>query len=292
MPPRARQLALVTCDEYPQGPPDEGLLPQLLEARGWTVTHTSWDQADASWKDFGGVVVRSTWDYTRRTDDFLRWIDDLERSSVPLWNPAPLLRWNHDKRYLEDLEERGIAVVPTGWIEQGGLVHLHEIMAFEGWDEAVVKPVISAGAVDTFRVDLDEARARDREFRDLVRERPMMVQQLMPEIRESGELSFCFFDGTYSHAVRKLPKDGEFRVQERLGGTNQLADPAPGLIRQAEKVLDAIDGEWLYARVDAVVRGRNLILMELELLEPSMYCDLAEGSAERFADAIDRRLQA
>ena len=290
MPARSRQLALATYADLPEGPPDEGRLPVLLKERGWEVVHTSWDQTATPWSEFGGVVVRSTWDYSQRTEDFLRWIDDLEAANVPLWNPAPLLRWNHDKRYLEDLEEKDICVVPTGWIEKGGLVHLHEIMAFEGWDEAVVKPVISAGAQDTFCVDLDQARARDREFRDMVRERPMMVQQLMPEIRKTGELSFCFFDGEYSHAVRKLPKDGEFRVQEHLGGTNQLADPAPGLIRQAQKVLDAVDGEWLYARVDAVVRGRNLVLMELELLEPSMFCDLAEGSAERFADAIDRRL--
>lgn len=290
MPAATKQLALVTCPDYPKGPPCEADLPGLLEARGWTVSRPSWDQTDTPWTDFGAVVIRSTWDYTRRTEDFLRWIDDLEKAGVRLWNPAPLLRWNHDKRYLEDLEEKGIAVVPTGWIEKGGLVHLHEIMGFEGWDQAVVKPVVSSGAADTFCVDLKEARDRDREFRDMVSLRPMMVQQLMPEIRKTGELSFCFFDGKFSHAVRKMPKDGEFRVQEHLGGTNKLADPDPGLIRQAEKVLDAVDGDWLYARVDGVVKGRNLVLMELELLEPSMFCDLAAGSAERFADAIDRRL--
>lgn len=284
------RVALVTCPDFPELSTDEALIAPHLEARGWEVARLSWDQTDTPWTDLAGVVLRSTWDYTERLEPFLRWVDALDSAGAPLWNPPEIIRWNHDKRYLEDLEERGVAVVPTGWIERGGLVHLHEIMAFEGWDEAVVKPVVSAGARDTYAVTAAEARGRDREFRLAVSGRPMMVQQFMPEVRKHGEVSLCFFGGAFSHAVRKRPAAGDFRVQERFGGTVEAFEPAAALVEQAEEILGHVEGEWLYARVDAVVRKKKLVLMELELLEPSMYCEYAPGAAARFAAAIDRRI--
>lgn len=289
-PGTGRRLALVTCRSLAEPTPDERLLEPLLREQGWSVAHLAWDQTEVPWSDLGGVVVRSTWDYSERPDEFRAWLDRLDAAGVKVWNPVPLLRWNLDKRYLEDLEERGVPVVPTGWIDQGGLVHLHHVLEFEGWEEAVVKPVISAGAANTWAVDRASARDKDMDFRKLVATRPMMVQELYPEVRTGGELSFCFFNGRFSHAVKKLPAGQDFRVQEHLGGRTEAYQPETELVDQAHRVLEAIEGDWLYARVDGVVRRGRLVLMELELLEPTLYLTHAAEAAERFAAAIVSRL--
>lgn len=271
-------------------PAGDRLLAAALEARGWEALHLSWDQTQLPWQELDGLVIRSTWDYAKRIQDFRAWLSALEVARIPVWNPLPMLRWNLDKRYLEDLEEAGVQIAPTGWIEKGGLVHLQHILELEGWKEAVVKPVISAGAANTWSVDVASAPSRDMEFRKLVQDREVMVQQLLPEIRKEGELSFCFFDGEYSHAVRKTPARGEFRVQEHKGGSTEAYQPEARYVEQARSILEHVQGDWAYARVDVVRQGKNLVLMELELLEPSMYLEYHPQAADSFADALLKRL--
>lgn len=286
-----RHLGLVTCTREGMPPPEDRLLARALEERGQPVLHLAWDQEEHPWEDLDGLVIRSTWDYAPRHEEFRTWLESLEGLGVPVWNPPSLLRWNLDKRYLEDLEEAGVTIAPTGWIERGGLVHLHHILELEGWDEAVVKPVISAGAADTWAVDRVQAVARDQDFRKLVQGRDMMVQQLLPEIRREGELSFCFLGGEFSHAVRKTPASGDFRIQEEHGGSTRPFEPEAKWVEQAREILGHIPGEWLYARVDGVRQGDRLVLMELELLEPSMYLEHHPEAPARFAEALLARIR-
>jgi glutathione synthase/RimK-type ligase-like ATP-grasp enzyme len=222
--------------------------------------------------------------------EFLAWLASLEALQIPVWNPLPLLRWNLNKRYLEDLEGAGVPIAPTGWIEQGGLVHLDQILDLEGWKEVVIKPVVSAGADNTWALHRSEAQERDMDFRLQVQAREMMVQKLLPEIRTDGEISLCFFNGKYSHAVRKRPASGDFRVQTQHGGETEAFLPEACWVDQARAILDHVQEDWLYARVDGVRQGKTLILMELELLEPCMYLSYDAAAPERFARALLARL--
>jgi len=270
-------VALVSCRDLPDGTPDDRLLVDALREEAADVRVVCWDDSSVRWTDFDAVVVRSTWDYHLRATKFLRWIDELERSGAPLWNPAPLLRWNADKRYLTDLERRGVEVVPT----ELGPGHLREILERRGWERAVVKPRISAAAAG--------ATVRTREDADDTLAEGQMVQPFMEEVRTTGEWSVVLFAGEPSHAVLKRPAAGDFRVQEEHGGTVAAEPMPPALAAQALEVAAAIEPPWLYARVDAVDVAGRLVVMEVELIEPELFFRFEPGSAVRMARAILER---
>lgn len=283
-------VALVTCSKLTSPCEDARALQPLLADRGLRLAHPCWNDPEVDWSEFALVLVRSTWDYHLHHADFLAWIDGLEAAGVRLWNPPEVLRWNSDKTYLEDLEAAGVPITPTGWIEQGGLIDLGAVLELEGWDEAVVKPTVSAGAHETFATSASRAARDAQRLQDLVREQAMMIQQLLPEVRTQGELSLMFLDGEFTHAVRKLPAEGDFRVQEHMGGRSEAAEVSDATVAAARKALDAAERPWLYARVDGVLQKKTFVLMELELIEPSLFLGLdASGkAAARLADAIAR----
>lgn len=207
----------------------------------------------------------------------------LERIGRPVWNPCALLRWNANKRYLADLAERGVPIVPTEWLPAPVVSSLHEIMSARGWDDVVVKPTISATAHGTSRIRRADANAFEA-FPENVGE--LMVQPFLREIGTAGEWSLMFFRGGFSHSVRKRPVPADFRVQSEFGGS-AVAEAAPRqVIAAAEKVVGAVMGPWLYARVDGVETAEGFLLMELEMLEPLLFLELNPQAPERFADAV------
>lgn len=240
--------ALVTWSGLPELAEDDRLLLAHLDARA-----VVWDDPAVDWRAFDAVVIRSTWDYHKRIGEFRAWIDRLDASGARLWNPPALLRWNTHKRYLIDLAARGVNVVPTLLTSR-----------------VVVKPAVSATAYRTHVLDPFEQE--------------MLVQPFIDEVITGGEWSLIFFAGAFSHAVIKRARAGDFRVQSEFGGTSEVATPDASLIEDARNILRTIEEPWLYARVDAVVRDGRLLLMELEMTEPSLFLD--EHSAKRFADAI------
>jgi glutathione synthase/RimK-type ligase-like ATP-grasp enzyme len=231
------------------------------------------------------VVVRSTWDYHHRPAEFLSWIRLVEGAGVALWNPAPVLRWNLDKRYLAELEQRGVRVVPTQILPRGSGRTLGGALEACGWDEVVVKPAISASAHETWRSSRAQAAADAARFSALLDRADVLVQPYQPAV-ERGEWSFCFFGGRYSHAVLKRPRPGDFRVQSELGGSVLVQHPGVEFLRQAEAVTRLIPGNWLYARVDACEVGGSLLLMELELIEPTLFFHADPAAPDRFAEAL------
>ena len=250
-------IALVTWRGLPELAADDRLLQQALVRRGAEARAVIWDDASVDWRSFDAIVVRSTWDYHKRADEFRAWIDRLDR--LPLWNPPAVLRANTHKSYLLELEKRGIPIVPTLFVPRG--------------ESYIVKPAVSATAFRTERhvADVD-----------------LLVQPFVPEIVSEGELSFVFFGGAFSHAVRKRAAGGEFRVQSDFGGTAERIQPSQTLIEEARTIANTLGEQWLYARVDCVVRDGHLLLMELEATEPSLFLD--EAAAERFADAVLSRV--
>ncbi len=277
-------LALATCAAVPNLSPDDRLLLPALAARGIGGEPVVWDAAGATWDRYDAVLIRSCWDYHLKPERFDAWTRRLEALGVTLLNPGEVLRWNARKTYLRELAAAGAPIVPTRFVECSEPRHLDAVLDEAGWVEAVVKPVISASAHETWRA----RRGRESDgvrFRRLLGRASLMVQPFLPEIEREGEWSFCFFGGSFSHAVLKRPRPGDFRVQADHGGVYHPADPAPQLVAQAA-ALRAADRRTVYARIDGCVIGGSLLLMELELLEPGLFLALHPRAPERFAAAV------
>ena len=277
-------VALATCRAYPQLPEDDRLLRDALLARGVAAVPAVWDAA-VDWTGFAAVVVRSTWDYHLRAQTFDAWIDALEQTRVPLWNPPEVLRWNSRKTYLLELEAAGIPTVPTRFVESAD-ASLESVLEETGWDEVVIKPVVSASAHETWRASRTSLKQHDARYAQLLSAGAVMVQPFLPGIMTEGEWSLCFFAGRFSHAVLKRPRPGDFRVQADHGGQYTRAEPTSRLVAEAEAALRAAGRRTLYARVDGCVMDGTLRLMELELLEPGLFLGTDPGAADRFADAV------
>jgi glutathione synthase/RimK-type ligase-like ATP-grasp enzyme len=282
---RPHRVALATSAAVPDLAPDDRLLLPALAARAIQAEPAVWDDPELAWERYDAVVVRSCWDYHHKPDRFDRWTRRIEAAGVPLWNPPALLRWNARKTYLRELAGDGVPVVPTRFLESGAGPELDAVLREAGWREAVVKPVVSASAHETWRAERGRPADGER-FRELVGRMPVMVQPFLPEIEREGEWSFCFFGGEYSHAVLKRPRPGDFRVQSDHGGVYHPAEPPDELIEQARAALRAARSPTLYARVDGCLIEGELLLMELELLEPGLFLAMHPRAPERFADAL------
>jgi glutathione synthase/RimK-type ligase-like ATP-grasp enzyme len=282
-------VAVATCAEHPDLPEGERSILAELRELGISAEPAVWDSPAVDWAAFEGVVLRAAWDYHLKSETFRGWLAGLEAAGVTLWNPAPVVRGNMTKDYLRDLERAGVPVVPTAWVAPGEGRPLDEILSERGWMEAVVKPVVSASAYRTRRVRRG-APGSQAALDEVLAHSGAMVQPYLPEIAAEGEWSFIFLEGEFSHAVVKTPAAGDFRVQSEHGGSSERRDPPPELRSQAERVAALGARGLLYARVDGVRRGRDLLLAELELIEPYLHLDEAPGASGRLARAIAARV--
>jgi glutathione synthase/RimK-type ligase-like ATP-grasp enzyme len=284
-PDAPKSVAFVTYAPLSDGTDDDRLAIHCLLNQGIKARFVVWNDPRVDWAKFNSIVLRSCWDYHERPAEFARWIKRLALLDAPLWNKPELVLWNMNKHYLSDLSAKGISTAPTVWLACGTAVSLPEIMQQQGWDRAVVKPVISASAHRTWLVSVKEAVEKQSELARMLQDTGVMVQRFVEEITERGEWSFVFLNREFSHAVLKQPAPGDFRVQNEFGGFIRADKPAPEMIEQAAKIMASVEGPCLYARVDAIDTGHDLMLMELELIEPYLF--LAEGKgARRFADVI------
>jgi glutathione synthase/RimK-type ligase-like ATP-grasp enzyme len=286
--PTSVRIALVTYRRLPGLSADDQLLLGPLATRGVRAEPAVWDDPAVAWGSYDALVIRSTWNYHTAVEAFVAWIDRVEALGIPAWNPPPILRWNASKTYLRDLVERGVDVVPTRWAAGDGGPKIADVLDDAGWADAVVKPAVSASAYETWRVDAGGVTASDEaRFRELsVRPGGAMVQRFVPELARDGEWSLMFLGGEYSHAVLKRPRAGDFRVQHEHGGSAEARTPPAHVLAAAREITTRIPGAWLYARVDGVEIDRRFVLVELELLEPSLFLAADAGAAERFAAAI------
>lgn len=285
-----RRIALATSARYPELPSDERLAVPALARLGVTAEPAVWDDPRAAWSAFDAVVIRSCWDYHLKIADFIDWLGRLERLGLPVLNPPPLVRWNADKRYLLALAERGVAIVPTRVLARGTPDPAEALLrALDGMeaDEAVVKPAVSASAHGTWRTSRAAARGDAGRLAALLAAGDVLVQPYVPAVTGAGEWSVLCFGGRPSHAVLKRPAPGDWRVQGELGGTAELGTAPAVALRQARRVLEAAGaGTAAYARVDGCMIDDAFVLMELELIEPQLYLDLAPHAPDRFARAI------
>jgi glutathione synthase/RimK-type ligase-like ATP-grasp enzyme len=264
-------------------------LVAALRERGATVHTPCWNDAEVAWDAFDVAVVRTTWDYVDDRDAFVAWAAATAERTA-LWNPADVLRWNTHKSYLLELEDRGAPVVPTAWLAQGDRLDLGDLLASRGWSRAVVKPAVAAGSQGLARVAAAAAADGQRHLDALLAVGDAMVQPYLPSVETRGELSVIVVDGEVSHAVRKLPIAGEFRIQEEFGGRHVEEDLDRETSDLAAWIVETAGTELLLARVDLLEdEVGTLQLAELEATEPDLYLDAAPTAAARVADAILRR---
>ncbi|WP_049915803.1 ATP-grasp domain-containing protein [Haloferax mucosum] len=286
-------IALATCEDLPSLVADDTSFVAALRDRGVTAEPVVWSDESVDWGDYDAVVVRSIWDYYKRPEQFSAWIETLASADCDVWNHSDVLRWNSHKCYLRDLAARGVSTLPTEYVEQGDDASLEAIFDDRGWDELVVKPAVSAGAFETKRISRDAAAAEQSWFDDLVRRNDVLVQAFVADITD-GEWSLVFFGGEYSHAVVKRPEAGDYRVQEKHGGSVNVETPSDGLLEQAARVVDAVTAEVgakpLYARVDGVERDGDFRLLEVELIEPELFFRVDSEAGDRFAETILERV--
>lgn len=285
MPRDRAHVVIASASALPEPDHDEPVLQSALERRGARASVLAWDDPAAPFADADLVVVRSTWNYVPRRDDFVAWAERVG-AATRLWNPAHVLRKNTDKLYLQDLAAAGVPVVPTLFVERGERVDLGAQLERRGWGDVVIKPRISASSWATRHFEACE-RAGAAAFLDLhLGERAMMIQPFMDSVTGWGERSLVWIAGELTHATRKEPAFGSSPVEPSRGAVPIEADERA----LALAALEAVAEELLYARIDMVrdADGRPRI-MEIELTEPYLMLGACEAAAERLAEAmVDR----
>lgn len=274
------RVALATCLAIPEPDADEAQLVEALRSAGAEVDVLAWDDPRADFAARDLVVLRSTWNYYARVDAFVAWAR-ATASATRLRNAADVVEWNARKTYLRDLAARGVAIVPTEFVMKGERRSVSAIAESRAWQRVVIKPVVSAGSFRTERFDASDAASAQRFLDELTAERDAMIQQWMPAVDDYGERSLVFVDGELTHAVRKSP---------RFAGGSESTSQAPVTHRErafAEAVLAASGfSDLLYARVDTIRDGEALRLMELELVEPSLFLGHSAAALARLVRAI------
>ncbi|MDY7232190.1 ATP-grasp domain-containing protein [Hyalangium rubrum] len=280
-------VAVVTYAGLPQLDAYDAPLLPALAAQGLEARICLWDDPAIDWSVPKVVLIRTTWDSHLRREAFVAWASKVGRLTR-LYNPPEVLRWNTHKSYLRELEAKGVPCTPTVWVPRGGTVSLETVARERGWEALVLKPVVSAGALKTYRfarAELPQAQAR---LEALAAESEVMVQPYLTAFETEGERAYLFFDGAFSHSVRRPPGLAD---SPRAFAKPHLLEPLPEELQLCEQVLSSVGQPLLYARVDVATdnEGRTR-LQELEATEPSLFLSLDPAAATRLAEAIRRKL--
>ena len=259
-----------------------GALQPACAAVGVQLEARIWDSPDFDPAVYDAIVVGTCWDYMEKPEAFG---DCLTRcaSESRLLNPLDIIRWNKRKTYLKDLADRGAPMIPTIWAEAASAETINAAFEALGCDDIVVKPVLGAGAWRQARIRKGEPLPAA----DKLPPADCMIQPFLPSVSSEGEYAFLFFNRQFSHCALKRPADGDYRVQSEYGGSESIHEPSEEELALAQSVLESVEGELLYARVD-MLRGLDgkLALIELELIEPYLYPEQGPEIGRNFAAAL------
>lgn len=279
------RVALATCLAWPDLLESDKVLREALVRRSHEVVVAPWNGSIDAFVEADITVLRACWDYHENPGAFLDWLAALEARGTVSRNPSDMVHWNFDKSYLITLEEAGVRVPRTILVDPRDKGAIERALDQNGWDEAILKPVsgqsgFNVAKISRARPDLwhGEAIAGDR----------ALLQEFQDDIGALGDTTLVFFGGVFSHAARRVIAEGEWRANSQYGARVEPVLVSPEIIAQAEAALAVAPGVPVYARVDGLVRGDAFTVMEVELIEPSLYLHLAPGAGERFADAIER----
>ena len=288
-------IALVTARPARGLDEDEPPLHLALQKAGCNVQIAEWDDAKVDWASFDVALLRSAWDYAERVSEFLSWVERASKLTCIL-NPLPLVRWNTDKHYLVQLAGAGVAIVPSTFVEPGENAGqtVQKFLASYGHAEMVVKPAVGAGSRDTQRHKRSNAAGAVAQVKRLLdANRSVLLQPYLDRVDREGETALMFFEGRFSHAIRKgplLPPGGAATTGLFATETITPRVPATDELRLAERIVAAIPFDTpLYARVDLIRDDKGApCLLELELTEPSLFFMHAAESADKFVAAVLR----
>lgn len=289
------RVALATCSQLPDLHKDDVPLIAALAERGVTAEPAVWDDPAVDWSAYDLVLVRSTWDYSPRHDEFLAWA----RALPQVANSADVIEWNTDKRYLRELDAAGIPVIPTIWLDPARHLSKRAVHTrMPAFGDFVVKPVVSAGARDTGRYQPVSAESRGRAIAHAVRlldeGRWVMIQPYVTSVDTAGETCLIFIDGELTHAVRKNALlTGPAEDSEELYAAEEMSafEATPAQVEVAQRALavarEATGADLTYARVDLVTGDDGVpMVIELELTEPSLWMKYGSGVEDKLADAV------
>lgn len=287
-----------TASEAPEGDwyltnilREDELMQHALKERGISSVRLDWADPDVDWSDFKCAVFRTTWDYFERFGEFTAWLKYAE-SKTRIINDPSLVWWNIDKHYLRDLQKKGITVVPSQFIEKGRTFNFRDILDKTGWNEAVIKPCVSGAARHTYRVNSESVEDLQSVVGPLVTEESFILQPFLEEVVKTGEDTLIVIGGQFTHAVRKVAKPGDFRVQDDHGGTVHEYTPSQEQIRLAEQAMAACSPDPAYGRIDMVRDSSGRwVVMELELIEPELWLRYCPDAANMLAKEIENRMR-
>ena len=283
------KIAILTCDQLPNlNLADQPLIEKLAENNVVAIPMV-WDDPNTDWTDFDYLIFRNTWDYFEKETQFNNWLNYIEKLGMKTLNSIAIIKQNKHKFYLREMERNGVTILPTIFIDKTNALDMRKLIPSH-WKKAVVKPAFSAGSYQTEVFETADVDKINSQYQSIAAEKELLLQEFMPEIQTLGETSFIFFNKQFSHAVNKKPADGDFRIQVQFGGTYTLISPDSNLIAQAQKIVDGFPSDLLYARVDGIIINNQLLLMEVECIEPDLYLNLSEGAIDRFTKAIVQHL--
>jgi glutathione synthase/RimK-type ligase-like ATP-grasp enzyme len=273
---------------------EEPFLLATLQQAGLQVHREIWNDVQVQWEAYDLLLLKNPWDYHEKYTLWLRWLEDMERLKIPVLNPISTIRWNMDKHYLLDVAQEQYPVIPSVALEKavGHAPSLAPYYELFQTDQLIIKPCISGGARNTYRIAKWESETFEKVLHKLLQVESYLIQPYIPEISKDGEWSVIFFNGSYSHSILKKPKSGEFRVQQHFGGSVEGASLPSPYREQAQKFVQRFASDCLYARVDGVIYKDQFTLMELELIEPQLFLLAAPGSELQYLEALKKRINA
>jgi len=270
---------------------EDRLVYHALEKLGLKTLRLAWDDSFFDWSTTKSVVFRTTWDYFDRFDEFSKWLETVSKQTT-LFNSEAIIRWNIDKHYLLDLQNNGVHIAKSHFIEQGAKVTLEQLHHILNWNETVLKPCISGSARHTYKLNPNNLKDHETIFQELITNEAMMLQPFQYNIVEKGEISMMVFNGTFTHAILKKAKAGDFRVQDDFGGSVHNYSPTIEEIEFAETTVQACNELPIYARVDIFEdNDGEIALSELELIEPELWFRHYPEGAHLLAEGIYQKLK-
>ena len=264
---------------------DRGIMA-AFESRGHEAFHITWSDPSINWNQFDIAIIRTTFDYIDRPGEFIDVLSQIENSKCKLYNSPEAVRWNIDKQYLLELQQWGVPVVHTYEFMAEKIKSIEKIFNDEHWDEAIIKPRIGGGAANVHRIKTKDIQRKFQEITTGSPDQNFLIQPLISSVMHEGEWSYICINRVLCHTLLKKAASGDFRVQGIYGGTVESVVPSEEDRIQVEEILSKIPFDLLYARIDVVRMDGRLVVMELELIEPILYFELAPHGIDMLVDAV------
>lgn len=273
------KIAIATYNKLPDLTENDRLLIPIFEAKGQKIVPEIWDNPEVDWTTYDLVLIRSTWDYYLKPEAFKNWISQFVNSKTRLINSPEIVLKNSHKFYLKELSEKGVNIIPTLFSSEK-----IDLETIKTWEKVVIKPAVSAGSHET---EVFETAILTQEILDAkIGVGDWLVQPFLEEIKSAGEISMLFFGGEFSHAIQKVPKFGDFRVQKQFGAQYLKFEPSIELLDIAKNIVEITGKCSVYARIDGVMTKNGFLLMEVEMIEPDLFFEHASEGPNRFVEAV------